>query len=164
VNRFEGRVLARKMDQLENIIAKWLGLNARAFAAQSARSFWNTSIFRRCQRRNSSKEQKGVQEILCRRPRDLEHEFGKTMRYKSIRDLAAGDTGQVIQDLKPTLAHEPAQRFRHTATGSGLFDVVIFDEQANSDRGSHPGDFRSHQVIIVATRCNCRLRPSSRQS
>ena len=46
---------------------------------------------------------------------ELEHEFGKTMRYKSIRDLAANDAGAVVQDLKPIWLMSPAERFRRAA-------------------------------------------------
>jgi len=39
--------------------------------------------------------------------RELEHEFGKSMRFKSIRELADGDTGAVIKDLKPIWLMSP---------------------------------------------------------
>ena len=42
-------------------------------------------------------EQKEFKTLYNRGRRELEHEFGKTMRYRSIRDLVAGDTGLVLQ-------------------------------------------------------------------
>lgn len=46
-------------------------------------------------------EQKEFKKSYLQGRRTLEHEFGKTMRYKSIRELVDGDAGQVIHDLKP---------------------------------------------------------------
>ncbi|MFK3800110.1 hypothetical protein [Pseudomonas sp. NPDC088444] len=39
--------------------------------------------------------------------RELEHELGKTMRYRAIRELASGDSGKVINDLKPIWLMSP---------------------------------------------------------
>src|SRR5262249_21266915 len=39
--------------------------------------------------------------------RDLEHEMGKVMRFKSIRELMTGPTGPVIRDLKPVWLMSP---------------------------------------------------------
>ncbi|MEI9985755.1 MAG: hypothetical protein WDN69_22780 [Aliidongia sp.] len=39
--------------------------------------------------------------------RELEHEFGKTVRYRSVRELAGGPTGLVINDLKPIWLMSP---------------------------------------------------------
>ena len=49
-------------------------------------------------------EQKAFKKTYAAGRRELEHEFGKTMRYKSIRDLAAGDTGNVDPGLEADLA------------------------------------------------------------
>ena len=54
-----------------------------------------------------SPEQKLFKKNYTAGRRELEHEFGKTMRYKSIRDLAAGETGQVVRDLKPIWLMSP---------------------------------------------------------
>ena len=52
-------------------------------------------------------EQKEFKMLYNRGRRELEHEFGKTMRYSSIRDLVAGDPGSVLQDLKPVWLMSP---------------------------------------------------------
>ncbi len=54
----------------------------------------------RCRPLNSTATKRSSKNPTIPGRRDLEHEFGKTMRYKAIRDLAAGDTGEVIQDLE----------------------------------------------------------------
>jgi predicted DNA-binding WGR domain protein len=95
-------------------------------------------------------EQKIFKKTYSSGRRDLEHEFGKTMRYKSIRDLAAGDTGRVIQDLKPIWLMSPLSVSDTLPLEPDLFDVVIFDEASQIPlEEAIPAIYRSHQVIIV---------------
>ncbi len=110
-----------------------------------------------------SAEQKGFKARYNRGRRELEHEFGKTMRYKSIRDLTAGDTGLVLQDLKPvwlmsplsvsdTLPLETSERSTNEEENAqaARFDVVIFDEASQVTlEESVPAVFRAAQVIVV---------------
>jgi len=82
--------------------------------------------------------------------RELEHEFGKTMRYRSIRDMASGDTGQVINDLKPIWLMSPLSVSDTLPLEPDLFDVVIFDEASQiPTEEAVPALCRSNQVIIV---------------
>ncbi|UUZ49844.1 hypothetical protein LP420_06765 [Massilia sp. B-10] len=60
--------------------------------------------------------------------RELEHEFGKSMRHRSIRDLSDDETGLVIADLKPVWLMSPLSVSDTLPLASNLFDVVIFDE------------------------------------
>ena len=60
--------------------------------------------------------------------RELEHELGKTMRYRSIREMASGDSGRVINDLKPIWLMSPLSVSDTLPLTPDLFDVVIFDE------------------------------------
>ena len=72
------------------------------------------------------------------------------MRYKSIRDLAAGDTGQVIQDLKPIWLMSPLSVSDTLPLDPELFDGVIFDEASQIPvEEAIPAIYRSHQAIIV---------------
>ena len=150
VNRFDGRVLTRKMDQLERRYTEWLGLNARRIRATVRQKFLehvNISSLPASQLRS---EQKAFKKSYAGGRRELEHEFGKTMRYKSIRDLAAADTGQVIQDLKPIWLMSPLSVSDTLPLDPDLFDVVIFDEASQiPSEEAIPAIYRSHQVIIV---------------
>ena len=70
--------------------------------------------------------------------------------YKSIRDLAAGETGRVIQDLKPIWLMSPLSVSDTLPLDPDLFDVVIFDEASQIPiEEAIPAAYRSPQVIVV---------------
>jgi len=82
--------------------------------------------------------------------RELEHEFGKSMRFKSLRELAGGDTGAVIKDLKPIWLMSPLSVSDTLPLEPDLFDVVVFDEASQiPTEEAIPALCRATQVIIV---------------
>ena len=82
--------------------------------------------------------------------RELEHEFGKSMRHKSIRELASGDSGRVVNDLKPVWLMSPLSVSDTLPLEPDLFDVVIFDEASQiPTEDAVPALCRSRQVLIV---------------
>ncbi len=82
--------------------------------------------------------------------RTLEHEFGKTMRFKAIRELVESDSTLVIQDLKPVWLMSPLSVSDTLPLDPALFDVVIFDEASQVPlEESVPTLFRGRQVIVV---------------
>ena len=150
VSLFEGRILARKMDQLAAHYGEWLGLNARCIRAAVRRKFVDHVNISSLPASQLEPDRKAFKKSYAAGRRDLEHEFGKTMRYKSIRDLAAGDTGQVIQDLKPVWLMSPLSVSDTLPLDPDLFDVVIFDEASQIPlEEAIPAIYRSHQVIVV---------------
>jgi hypothetical protein len=150
VNRFEGRTLARKMEQLEKHYREWLGLNARCLRAEVRRKFVEHVNVSSLPASQLTPELKAFKKTYAAGRRDLEHEFGKTMRYRSIRDLAADNTGQVIQDLKPIWLMSPLSVSDTLPLDPNLFDVVIFDEASQIPlEEAIPAIYRSHQVIVV---------------
>lgn len=82
--------------------------------------------------------------------RILEHEMGKTMRYKSIREMASHESGKVLKDIKPVWLMSPLSVSDSLPLDTGFFDVVIFDEasQITLEEGV-PALFRAPQTIIV---------------
>lgn len=80
----------------------------------------------------------------------LEHEMGKTMRYKSIRELASRESGKVLKDIKPVWLMSPLSVSDSLPLDTTFFDVVIFDEasQITLEEGI-PALFRAPQTIIV---------------
>lgn len=82
--------------------------------------------------------------------RELEHEFGKSMRYKAIRDLASGDCGEVVKDLKPVWLMSPLSVSDTLPLDTTCFDVVIFDEASQITlEEAVPSLFRAPQTIVV---------------
>ena len=82
--------------------------------------------------------------------RIMENEFGKSMRYKSIRDLASSDANEIMTALKPVWLMSPLSVSDTMPIDTSLFDVVIFDEasQITVEEGV-PSLFRTKQTIIV---------------
>lgn len=80
----------------------------------------------------------------------LENEFGKSMRYKSIRDLSTLDSGKIIREIKPVWLMSPLSVSDTLPLDNEFFDVVIFDEasQITLEEGLPP-IYRSKQSIIV---------------
>jgi predicted DNA-binding WGR domain protein len=82
--------------------------------------------------------------------RELEHEFGKSMRFNSIRELSGGDSGLVINDLKPIWLMSPLSVSDTLPLSAELFDVVIFDEASQiPTEEAVPALSRAQQVIVV---------------
>ncbi|WP_020390284.1 AAA domain-containing protein [Kribbella catacumbae] len=81
--------------------------------------------------------------------RELEHEFGKVMRYKSIRDLASGAPGEVVSLLRPVWLMSPSS-VSDTLPLDTSFDVVIYDEASQIPiEEAIPALHRAPQVIVV---------------
>lgn len=81
--------------------------------------------------------------------KDLEHEFGKTMRHKSIRDIVSGRSGVVARDLKPIWLMSPLS-VADTLPLDAHFGVVIFDEASQIPlEDSVPAIYRAEQGIVV---------------
>ena len=80
----------------------------------------------------------------------LEHEMGKSMRYKSIREIASHESGKVLKDIKPVWLMSPLSVSDSLPLDINFFDVVIFDEasQITLEEGI-PALFRAPQTIIV---------------
>jgi AAA domain/Protein of unknown function (DUF4011)/REase_MTES_1575 len=82
--------------------------------------------------------------------RELTHEFSKTMRFKAIRELASGDSGRVVRDLKPVWLMSPLSVSDTLPLDTETFDVVIFDEASQiPTEEAVPALYRARQVIVV---------------
>lgn len=150
IRRFDSRSLALLMDRLGRDYREWLGLNARCIRQAVRRRFLEHVQVSTLPAAQLQAEQKLFKKAYASGRRELEHEFGKTMRYRSIRDLAADDTGRVIQDLKPIWLMSPLSVSDTLPLDPGLFDVVIFDEASQIPvEEAVPALYRSNQVIVV---------------
>ncbi len=72
------------------------------------------------------------------------------MRYKPIRDLVSGDSGEVVKDLKPVWLMSPLSVSDTLPLDPDFFDVVIFDEASQLTlEEAIPSIFRASQCIVV---------------
>jgi len=97
-----------------------------------------------------NEEQKKFKKVYNEGRKILENEFGKSMRYKSIRELSSRESGAVLKDIKPVWLMSPYSVSDSLPLDSDHFDVVIFDEasQITLEEGV-PALYRSRQTIIV---------------
>ena len=150
LSRMEGRTLEQRLQRLENSYRELLKLNARCIRAAVRRKFREHVQVSSLPAAQLTEEQKAFKKVYSAGRRELEHEFGKSMRYKSIRDLAAGNSGKVIEDLKPIWLMSPLSVSDTLPLDTNLFDVVIFDEASQIPvEEAIPALYRSSQVIVV---------------
>ncbi|HEV7405135.1 MAG TPA: WGR domain-containing protein, partial [Chthoniobacteraceae bacterium] len=148
--RFDGRAVAQRAERIGRTERTWLAENAAVIRAAIHRSFRDHVQLSTLSATQLSADEKVLKKGYSAGRRDLEHEFGKTMRYKSIRDLAAGDTGRVVRDLKPIWLMSPLSVSDTLPLVPGLFDVVIFDEASQIPvEEAVPALYRAPQVIVV---------------
>ena len=75
------------------------------------------------------------------------------MRYRSIRDLASGETGAVVAALRPIWLMSPTSVSDTLPLARELFDVVIYDEASQIPvEEAVPAMHRADQVIVVGDR------------
>lgn len=97
----------------------------------------------------SDKEKQDKRNLIEAR-KILENEFGKSIRFKSIRELATSESRELIRELKPVWLMSPLSVSDTLPINQDYFDVVIFDEasQITLEEGLPP-IYRAKQVIIV---------------
>lgn len=97
-----------------------------------------------------NEEQKRFKKVFTDGRKILENEFGKSMRYKSIRELSEKESGGVLKAIKPVWLMSPYSVSDSLPLDDTHFDVVIFDEasQITLEEGV-PALYRARQTIIV---------------
>jgi superfamily I DNA and/or RNA helicase len=147
--RFNSTVHARHCEKLEQIHDQWHTICARAVRDRLCRGFLDHVRIASLPHAQLTQEQKEFKVVFNRGRRELEHEFNKTMRFRSIRDLVAGDSGLVLQDLKPVWLMSPLS-VSDALPLTTFFDVVIFDEASQVTlEEAVPAIFRAKQVLVV---------------
>jgi hypothetical protein len=148
--RFDADALARHTQRLAESERELMHLNAQSVRAAVHRRF--ADQVRRSSMPAGQLDAAGKQfkKTYSAGRRELEHEFGKTMRYKSIRELAGGDSGRVVRDMKPIWLMSPLSVSDSLPLEADLFDVVIFDEASQIPvEEAVPALVRAPQVIVV---------------
>ena len=126
--RFDGRVRQRHIRRLEALYDDCLAANAQEVCGQVRDRFREHLRLTNLAASQLTAEQKEFKRIYLQGRRTLEHEFGKLMRFKAIRELVDGEAGQVIRDLKPVWLMSPLSVSDTLPLAPDFVDVVIFDE------------------------------------
>jgi hypothetical protein len=149
-NRFTAQTRSRHVGQLDKAYSQFCAANAAVVCDRVRQRFLEHVRASGLSHAQLSPEEKEFKTIYNRGRRELEHEFGKTIRYRSIRDLVSGDPGIVIRDLKPVWLMSPLSVSDTLPLDTAHFDIVIFDEASQVTlEEAVPSMFRANHVIVV---------------
>lgn len=150
VERFDGRSRAKHVARLESLHDGWLAANANEIRRRVKERFLANVRLSSLPASQLAADERDRKKTYSQGRRTLEHEFGKTMRYRSIRELVDGESGLVVRDLKPVWLMSPLSVSDTLPLSDGFFDVVIFDEASQVPlEEAVPSLFRGRQVIVV---------------
>ncbi len=150
VARLDGTTIDRRVDELAEIGSQLYAANAEIANAQVRATFLAGVAACSLPAAQLDADGKQLKKNYLAGRRELEHEFGKVMRHKPVRTLAAGPTGKVLRDLKPVWLMSPLSVSDTLPLDPDLFDVVIFDEASQVPvEEAVPALFRAPQVIVV---------------
>jgi len=150
VHRFSGKVRRQQLRRLDAIVQRMEEVNATVVRETVREGFLDDLRIASLPAAQLSPEEKEFKKHYNRGRKELEHEFGKTMRYKSIRDLVAEESGMVVRDLKPVWLMSPLSVSDALPLDENHFDVVIFDEASQITlEEAIPAVFRAKQAIVV---------------
>lgn len=148
--RIDGRVLAQHVERIKQNYREWMEINAKLILERAHAHFLERANLSNVAAAQLSPEQKELKRIYSKGRRELEHEFSKVMRYRSIRDLADDETGYVVADLKPIWLMSPLSVSDTLPITGTTFDVVIFDEASQIPlEEAIPALYRAPQIIVV---------------
>lgn len=138
------------VENIEHLYGQLLHSNSEYIRARCRQKFVERYELSNMSATVLSPEQKIIKKQYADGRRVLEHEMSKTMRYKSIREMASNDSGKVLRDIKPVWLMSPLSVSDSLPLNKHFFDVVIFDEasQITLEEGI-PALFRAPQAIIV---------------
>ena len=152
VQKFNAGERQRRADKLEQLYDDWRLANAGEIRRRIHRRFLENVHYANGNGPdpNDPRANRTWKQRYNRGRRELEHEFGKTMRYKSIRDLVSGESGEVVHDLKPIWLMSPLSVSDTLPLDINCFDIVIFDEASQITlEEAVPPLFRATQAIVV---------------
>ncbi len=148
--RLNGRMLAQSAERTKQNYAEWMVLNSKVILAKAHAGFIERANLSNIPAAQLNADQKEFKKIYTKGRRELEHEFGKVMRFRSIRDLSDDETGAVVADLKPIWLMSPLSVSDTLPLAGARFDVVIFDEASQIPlEEAIPALYRAAQIIVV---------------
>lgn len=148
--QFGAQARERHLEAVATAYREWRRENGRFVRDRARTRFLRNVATSTSSAAQLSREESAFKKRYATGRRELEHELGKTMRYRSIRDLVAGPSGDVILDLKPVWLMSPLSVSDTLPLDAGRFDVVIFDEASQIPlEEAIPAIFRANQIIVV---------------
>ncbi|WP_155520660.1 WGR domain-containing protein, partial [Ralstonia solanacearum] len=148
--RLNGAALAQAARAVARHQRELLSLNAQVIRATLHRQFAEHVSQSSLSATQLDAAGKAFKKSYATGRRELEHEFSKSMRHRSIRDLSDDETGLVINDLKPIWLMSPLSVSDTLPLSPDLFDVVIFDEASQiPTEEAVPALSRARQVVVV---------------
>jgi superfamily I DNA and/or RNA helicase/predicted DNA-binding WGR domain protein len=146
----DGGAIENAVAQIQRGFNQFLKLNAHLIRSKVRASFLAHLEMSNVAISQLTPKQREFKKAYTEGRKILENEFGKSMRYKSIRVLAEKESGLVLKDLKPVWLMSPLSVSDSLPVDAKYFDVVIFDEasQITLEEGI-PSLYRAPQTIVV---------------
>jgi predicted DNA-binding WGR domain protein len=135
---------------INNLLKELLNINVDVIQENNSNDFISTIQLSIRVDSQLDTEQKAIKRNIFEGKKILENEFGKSIRFKSIRELVEKESGTLLKKIKPVWLMSPFSVSDSLPLEPSLFDVVIFDEasQITLEEGV-PALYRGQQVIIV---------------
>jgi len=147
---FSENILHTSILKINALLDKYYASNVEFIRGKIRNQVQNKILISQALASQLSSEEKILKPIYNNGRKILENEFRKSMRYKSIRELAQGDSKDLMVSLKPVWLMSPLSVSDTMPIDTDTFDVVIYDEasQITIEEGV-PSLFRTKQTIIV---------------
>ena len=142
--------IEKAVRQIQHCYKQLLKVNADYIRAAVRQRFLNNVELSNIASSQLTPEQREFKRNYTEGRKILENEFSKSIRFKSIRELSAKESGVVLKDLKSVWLMSPLSVSDSLPVDIEFFDVVIFDEasQITLEEGI-PALYRAKQTIIV---------------
>jgi len=151
--RFDGTHLATLINRIQRELPELLAAEAGLLVSRVRSAFLAEARHAGESLTGMSAPDRQRKQVWTAGRRILEHEFGKVQRYRSIRELASGDSGTVVAALRPVWLMSPTSVSDTLPLDPTLFDVVIYDEASQIPvEEAVPAMHRGDQVIVVGDR------------
>jgi hypothetical protein len=153
VGRFDGVRLAELVERCQALLPELYEADAAVIVGRVRHRFLDEVGHSARSVTGMSPDERERKKTWTTGRRELENEFRKVMRYRSIRDVASGETGAVVAALRPIWLMSPTSVSDTLPLARDLFDVVIYDEASQIPvEEAVPAMHRADQVIVVGDR------------
>lgn len=150
LGRFSSLERSLGVRRVEEAYRRWLAANAGTVLERARARFFENVRLSSLPDAGLPADRKARKRAYVRGRKELEREVGKSMRFRSIRELLQSEAGPVILDLKPVWLMSPLSVSDALPLDSRQFDVTVFDEASQIRlEDAVPCLFRSGQVVVV---------------